>query len=169
MSSSTKSYLVGAAAAATVLFGGYLVYFDYKRRNDPAFRKQLRQQRKQALRDREAREAERLRAKTAAAAKNAASASAADIGLDEPVPTGNEEKGEYFLKQLQQGEALLTRGPSAYEEAAGHFFAALRIYPEPMNLLMVFQQSLPEPVLNIIMEKMAADVRSQGAQDIEVE
>ena len=29
-----------------------------------------------------------------------------------------------------------------------------------MNLLMIFQQSLPEPVLNIVMEMMASDVEN---------
>ncbi|KAJ3296961.1 hypothetical protein HK104_001006 [Borealophlyctis nickersoniae] len=169
---STRSYVVGGVAVAAVLGVGYMVYFDHKRRSDPQFRKQLRQQRNQAARQREADEAaERLRAQSRTKAPVGVGV---DIGADDPVPTSNEERGEYFMKQLQTGETLLARGPSAYEEAANHFFSALRIYPEPMNLLMVFQQSLPEPVLNIIMEKMAADVRAAqdagaSVEEIEIE
>ncbi|KAJ3049199.1 hypothetical protein HK097_009771 [Rhizophlyctis rosea] len=171
--STTKSYLLTAAATVTVLLGGYAVYFDYKRRNDASFRRKLRQEKKKAHQFNEERAAERRRQQAEQTAKAGAAAAAggglggaaglgggADIGVDDPVPAGQEERGEYFLKQLQQGETLLARGPSAYTEAASHFFAALRIYPEPMNLLMVFQQSLPQPVLELIMEKMAADVRS---------
>ncbi len=88
-----------------------------------------------------------------------------DTLFDAPEPTAMEDKEAYFMAQLQMGETLAAKGPVFYEKAATCFYKALRIYPEPMNLLMIFQQSLPEPVLAIVMEKMAADVRSAKGAD----
>ncbi|TPX67760.1 hypothetical protein SpCBS45565_g03542 [Spizellomyces sp. 'palustris'] len=152
----TRDIVVGTAAAAAVCGIGYLIYFDQKRQRDPAFRRKLKKQRKEVAHAKEADAAEaRLRQRAAAAA---ASAPGGGIDLDEPIPTSPQERGEYFMKHLQMGEALLARGPQAYDVAAKCFFKALQAYAEPMNLLMVLQQSVPEPVLNTIMELYAADV-----------
>jgi hypothetical protein len=36
----------------------------------------------------------------------------------------------------------------------------LQVYPEPQKLLEVLAQSLPEMILQLIIQKMAADVRA---------
>ncbi|KAI9098763.1 MAS20 protein import receptor-domain-containing protein [Phlyctochytrium arcticum] len=154
----TREVVVGTAAAAAVLGVGYLIYFDQKRHRDPIFRRKLNQQRREALRMKEANAAEaRLRQRAAAAAAPPAAAPGG-FDLDEPVPENPQERGEYFMKHLQMGEALCSRGPQAYELAAKCFFKALQAYNEPMNLLMVLQQSVPEPVMSQLMELYAADL-----------
>ena len=44
-----SSVLTAAASTLAVATIGYAVYFDYKRRNDPDFRKKLRKQSKQSV------------------------------------------------------------------------------------------------------------------------
>eukprot|EP00842_Homolaphlyctis_polyrhiza_P000113 jgi/Hompol1/1101/HPOL_001634-RA len=93
---------------------------------------------------------------------------------DEPVPTTQEGREAYFNKYLVLGERHVSRGPAGYEAAALCLFRALKVYHDPMQLLSMLQHSLPEPVLQMIVELMAADVRSASgpgarvvAEDIE--
>jgi import receptor subunit TOM20 len=62
------------------------------------------------------------------------------------------------MKYLQMGETLLQKGPSAYEQVAVCYFRALKVYPDPMNLMMALEQSLPKLVMEKIMHMMASDV-----------
>ncbi|KAI9011340.1 MAS20 protein import receptor-domain-containing protein [Gaertneriomyces semiglobifer] len=163
---STRDVVVGAAVAAAVGIVGYAVYFDQKRQRDPAFRRNLRKQRKQAAAAKHA-EAAASRQKPQPAAAKAGMPSMASFDPDEPVPTNPQARGEFFMKHLQLGEALVARGPQAYEVAAQCFFKALQAYSDPMNLLMALQQSMPEPVMNLIMELFAADLRKHNQQYFE--
>jgi import receptor subunit TOM20 len=53
-------------------------------------------------------------------------------------------------------------GAAAYEDAAVHFYRALRVYPSPMELVMVFQKTIPAPLFQIIMGMMQLElVRKQ--------
>ncbi|KAI8897460.1 protein import receptor MAS20 [Globomyces pollinis-pini] len=152
MSISTESKLVFGALLVGAI--GYGVYFDYQRRNNPAFRKKLQKQRKEA-------------AKLKRATKQQATAA---IGLeDEPLPTTNEEREKYFMSNLQAGEMLMQQGPMAFDRAAAHFYKALQVYPEPQKLLEVLAQSLPEPVLQLILQKMAQDVQASQLSAAKVE
>ncbi|KAI8918754.1 MAS20 protein import receptor-domain-containing protein [Entophlyctis helioformis] len=162
---SLSRVFTAVAAAGAVGFLGYLVYFDYRRQTDPEFRRKLRAQRSEANRIVAQRNAEvKASAAAAAQARRAASAGAAGAPIeleDEPVPTTAEGREAYFNKHLVLGENLLGRGPAGFEAAAVCFFRAIKVYPEPMNLLMILQQSLPEPVLNMIVELMAADSKKK--------
>lgn len=57
----------------------------------------------------------------------------------------------------------LSIGPAAYDACATCFYRALQVYPEPQKLLEVLSQSLPEFILNLIIQKMAAEVQSAQA------
>ncbi|KAJ3310865.1 hypothetical protein HDV04_004558 [Boothiomyces sp. JEL0838] len=133
---------------------GYGVYFDYQRRNNPAFRKKLAKQRKEAA---------KIKQQQPKAASNSPFAIP-----EEPIPTTNEGREQYFMRNLQAGEQLLQQGPMAFDAAATCFYRALQVYPEPQKLLEVLAQSLPEVIMNMIIQKMADDVRAaQGASIVE--
>lgn len=147
-------HVFGAFAIGLVSYG---IYFDYQRRNNPEFRKNLAKQRKEAA---------KIRQNSAKAA-----VSPFDSMPDEEIPTTSEGREKYFMNNLQLGEQLIMQGPSNFDAAATCFYRALQVYPEPQKLLEVLAQSLPEPVIQLIIQKLAADVRAAptGATVEEVE
>ncbi len=84
-----------------------------------------------------------------------------DIELDKdaPVPTDPAQKEAFFMEQLAHGEQLFRQGPEFFDASAICFYRAMKVYPQPMDLLVIFQRSTPEEVFNKLMELMAADVR----------
>ena len=62
-----------------------------------------------------------------------------------------------------------TVGPAAHDSAATCFYRALVVYPEPQKLLEVLAQSLPEVVLQLVVQKMAAEVRKTQSKFEEIE
>ena len=79
---------------------GYAVYFDHKRRTDPEFRKALkRESRREARVAKEQAEAEGEQKKRAIKA-------AVNKAKDEGFPTDVEEREDYFMNEVRQGEVL---------------------------------------------------------------
>ncbi|RKO95988.1 hypothetical protein CAUPRSCDRAFT_720, partial [Caulochytrium protostelioides] len=76
-------------------------------------------------------------------------------------PTAPADRERYFMELLSTGERLLGMGPSRFDAAAVCYFRALKIYPDPMKLLEVLQQTMPEPVMNKILMLLSEDVRKQ--------
>jgi import receptor subunit TOM20 len=129
--SNSKSRNVLAIAAATVATGvlAYLVYFDYKRRNDAQFRKKLRKH--TTHRQRRARCSclfsagkEKKRVDKTLAEEKTQFASVEDASSTEMlrealeqvkqelVPSTSEEKETYFMTQVSTGEQLASQGAS---------------------------------------------------------
>ena len=79
---------------------GYAIYFDHRRRTDPEFRKALRKDAK-----REARQA-RVQQEESANAQRNAIRRAVDNAKAEGFPTDVQEKEEYFMQQVGQGEMV---------------------------------------------------------------
>ncbi|KAG9104193.1 hypothetical protein FRC06_004618 [Ceratobasidium sp. 370] len=157
----TRTLVAISAASAAAALAGYLVYFDYKRRTDPEFRKKLRKEKKKV-------------AKTAKPddAPDAAQAGHSQDDLKkllarinaEPAPTLPGEREKYFLDQVGIGEQLLTRGPAFEVPAALSFYRALRSYPSPVEIIMVFQNTLPPHIFAIVMELASLDVSSSESE-----
>ncbi|WFD32725.1 mitochondrial import receptor subunit tom20 [Malassezia sp. CBS 17886] len=145
-------------AVATV---GYAVYFDYRRRNDPHFRKQLRKQAKQSSR------AERHQQKAAEAEESRQIEEAVDT-LTAPgvLPEGIQEKEAFFMEQVAAGEALFAQGPSFHVPAAIAFFKALKVYPAPVELVMIYQKAVPKDVFDLIMRLVTRDAARHGATEV---
>jgi hypothetical protein len=59
---------------------------------------------------------------------------------------------------------LFYLGPAAYPAAAAAFTKALRIYPEPMKLMEALAQSIPEQVVQLIIQNMSQEV-SRASQN----
>ncbi|KAF9180311.1 hypothetical protein BGZ51_006289 [Haplosporangium sp. Z 767] len=143
---------VGVLAVATI---GYAVYFDSKRRNDPSFRRKLKKERKRAqkLATEEAKKLSNQNAQTVEEAL-------ASI-KDDDFPTSMEDREKFCMAQLSAGEALFTRGPQGYGEAAICFYKALKVYPAPAELVMVYQKTIPPEVFTVVMGMLSKDVQSK--------
>ncbi|KAF9937490.1 hypothetical protein BGZ67_001223 [Mortierella alpina] len=143
---------VGAIAVATI---GYAVYFDAKRRNDPAFRRKLKKERKRAEKLMKE-EAGKISTQSALTVEEAL----ASI-KDEDFPTTMEEREKFCMQQLSAGEALFTKGRDEYGAAAICFYKALKVYPAPADLVMVYQKTIPPEVFTVVMGMLSKDVQSK--------
>ncbi|KAF9095362.1 hypothetical protein BGX23_000588 [Mortierella sp. AD031] len=143
---------VGVLAVATI---GYAVYFDSKRQTDPEFKRKLKRERKRA---------EKV---AKAEAKKLSEQSAQDIEeflatvKEEDFPTSMEEREKFCMAQLSAGEELFMKGPEHYSLAAICFYMALKVYPAPAELVMVFQKTIPPEVFTVVMGMLSKDVQSK--------
>lgn len=146
----------------------YAVYFDHKRRTDPDFRKNLK---------RESRRIAKV-AKEEAEAKGAKQKrlirEAVSEAIEEGFPTNVEEKEAYFMNEVGHGEVLCQNGKthshptnissslsrmieSTHIEAGLCFYKALKVYPQPGDLISIYDKTVPKPVLDIVAEMVAFD------------
>ncbi|KAI9225405.1 MAG: MAS20 protein import receptor-domain-containing protein [Piptocephalis tieghemiana] len=154
MKPTTVALTVAGTLAASLL--AYAVHFDYKRRNDPAFRRQIRKNKKKTMKQKK--KQEEMEAKDMAS-MIASALKLADEGPKAPEKV--EEKEAYFMEQVSKGESLLPLGSSGYTEAAAAFFRALRVYPSPMEMVMIYQKTLPEPVFRLVMGMMSYEMQEK--------
>jgi import receptor subunit TOM20 len=137
-----------SAAAIVAGVTAYAVYFDYKRRTDVDFRKELKKDRKRVKKSVAASEKDGLADSldvTPAALKEAL-----QVIQNEEGPKNSGDKEAYFLTQVADGEQLTSQGPQFYLPAAMAFYRALRIYPNPVDLLGIYQKTITEPVFKLI-------------------
>ncbi|GJJ07406.1 hypothetical protein Clacol_001608 [Clathrus columnatus] len=133
--------LVTAIAALV----GYAIYFDYKRRNDVDFRKKLRRQQKKVT-------------KSAIAEQGTSNPEITQAELlqkvraikKEKFPTSAEEREQYFTTHVNQAEQLHLRGEEL--PSALHFYRALCVYPNPTDLLQLYQRVISPPVFKLLIE-----------------
>ncbi|PWN50885.1 MAS20-domain-containing protein [Violaceomyces palustris] len=141
---------------------GYAVYWDHKRRNDPAFRKELRKNSKRSTKlskKESARKAKEEEAIVNQLLEN--------IRLPGGLPTGIEEKEKYFLEHVAMGEQLFAQGPSQHLAASIAFFKALKVYPSPVELIMIYQKAVPKEVFDCIMRIVSKDIALGGDPETE--
>lgn len=84
----------------------------------------------------------------------------------EPSPSTPEEQEQYFMSQVATGERLAlegiwncskcpstflnhSSGPNSYLPAAMSFFRALRVYPSPVELIVIYEKTIIEPVFKV--------------------
>jgi len=151
-SSSLKPSTIAAITAGTVFTGvlAYAVYFDHKRRNDPDFRRQLKRESKRT--QRAAKEQEEAQGEE----QKKAIREAVERANEEGFPTDPEEVEAYFMQEVAQGEGMVQKG-SDNVEAALCFYRALKVYPNPRELINIYDKTVPKPVLDILAEMIAVD------------
>ncbi|POS87246.1 hypothetical protein EPUL_000627 [Erysiphe pulchra] len=158
---------VVAITLSTVATGllTYAVYFDYRRRNDPGFRKQLRRNIKKQER------AVKEEAETQVVRQRQAIKAAVEMAKAEGFPTDVGEKEAYFMEQVARGEGFGTSGINHKRllfknadivgtenvGAALCFYKALKVYPTPSDLISIYDRTVPKAVLDILAEMIAAD------------
>ncbi|KAG0187807.1 hypothetical protein DFQ28_005816 [Apophysomyces sp. BC1034] len=82
----------------------------------------------------------------------------------ESYPTSPEEKEKYFMVQVAAGEELCAKGAEFYDDAVLPFYKALKVYPAPMELLMIYQKTVPEPVFQVIVNIMAIEQQAANPE-----
>ncbi|KAM6496192.1 hypothetical protein JOM56_008898 [Amanita muscaria] len=163
MSSSSRTNTTALTIAGLTIAGSilaYAVYFDYKRRNDVEFRKKLRKEKKRVNKTL----AESKESEDASGAKEVTPEMLRDAleqVKNEESPRTTEEKEAYFMQHVGVGEQLARQGPDFLLPAALSFFRALRVYPSPVELIMIYQKTVPEPVFKIVMELTNLNVKAQ--------
>jgi import receptor subunit TOM20 len=60
------------------------------------------------------------------------------------------------MSQVAKGESLCAEG-SDNVEAALAFYKALRVYPQPKDLISIYDKTVPKDVLEILAEMVALD------------
>ncbi|KIM46488.1 hypothetical protein M413DRAFT_24207 [Hebeloma cylindrosporum] len=150
-----KSYITVAVVTLAAGLAAYAVYFDYRRRNDVEFRKKLKKEKKRVekvvAQSKETELAASTSDITPAALREALKQVKAEEGPKTP-----EEKENYFMTQVNAGEQLALQGPKFYLPSALAFFRALRVYPAPVELIVIYEKTIIEP---LIMELTQLDVK----------
>ncbi|GAA5854171.1 hypothetical protein JCM3766R1_002653 [Sporobolomyces carnicolor] len=144
----------GVIAAATV---SYAVYFDYRRRNDAVFRKNILKEYKKV--DKKVKHAQEQGKEQIQAALKRAIA----LANAEPVPVTAEGKEQFFMEQVALAEQLAARSPEFYVAAAISFYKALKVYPAPQELIMIYQKSLPPAVFDLVMELISLEIHAASS------
>jgi import receptor subunit TOM20 len=85
----------------------------------------------------------------------------------EPLPASPQEKEAYFMTQVSLGEQMAVQGESIHIcimimekptvslgaafnlPSALAFYRALRVYPSPVELIMLYEKSVPPPVFKV--------------------
>ncbi|KAH7887480.1 hypothetical protein F5I97DRAFT_2072803 [Phlebopus sp. FC_14] len=154
MSRSTTMLTVAGIAVGGLV--AYAVYFDYKRRTDATFRKQLRKDKKRIAKSQTPSETSAPGGVDANELR-----SALENVRKEEVPASPEEKEQYFMSQVGMGEQLCTQGPAFHLPAAMCFYRALRVYPSPVELIVIYEKTVPGPVFQIVMQLTNMDVKDR--------
>jgi import receptor subunit TOM20 len=81
-----------------------------------------------------------------------------DAVAKETFPESPEGKEAYFMEKVQLGETLCGKGEAFYDESVEYFYKALKVYPAPLELIMIYQKSLPEKVFRVVVNIMALEV-----------
>ncbi|XP_075875077.1 translocase of outer mitochondrial membrane 20 [Nelusetta ayraudi] len=140
-----------AAIAAGVcggLFVAYCIYFDKKRRSDPAFKEKLRERRR----------------KKHASVKKVSQTKLPNLQDPEAVQ-------KFFLDEIQLGEECLAKGD--FDQGSNHLTNAIAVCGQPQQLLQVLQQTLPAPVFQMLLYKLPTVsqriINSQSLSEDEIE
>ncbi|KAI5806759.1 putative mitochondrial import receptor subunit [Peziza echinospora] len=143
--------IITTTAATVLTLGVDAIYFDYKRRNDPEFRKALRRDRKKYVKVQKQQEA-------AASAQQRDAIAHALLQVEiEGFPEDVDQKEAFFMNEVAQGEGLCQEGPERALDAALCFYKALKVYPQPKDLISIYDKTVPKHVLDILAEMIASD------------
>eukprot|EP00795_Rhopilema_esculentum_P002709 gene2709-921_t len=116
-------------------FIGYCFYFDHKRRSDPDFKKKLKQSNFILF--------NRL---NSILVNNNDNGNLPDLKDQEAVQ-------KFFMEQVALGEQLLEQGD--HENCVKHLTNAMAVCGQPQQLLQVFQNMLPPPVFQKLLQNLA--------------
>ncbi|KAK4081855.1 hypothetical protein Purlil1_11542 [Purpureocillium lilacinum] len=143
------NYIAHVTEANTAT-AAYVAWFDYRRRSQADFRRNLRRnERRQARAEKEEAEASTRRQRDAIKLK-------VDEAKEEGFPAGVEEREAYFNEQVMSGE-MLSSDPSKAVESALAFYKGLKVYPAPGDLIKIYDSTVPKPILDILAEMIAYD------------
>ncbi|ORZ16966.1 hypothetical protein BCR42DRAFT_413625 [Absidia repens] len=145
-----KSSTVGLATTGLVVIAGitYVIYYDYQRRKNPTYRREKKKEKK-----REVKQA----AKTIKHDTLSTIQAVLDQVAQDNYPTLTEEKEAYFMNQVSQGESLVAKGEIHYHDSVLPFYRALKVYPKPLDLIMMYQKTIPDDIFQMIISIMSLE------------
>lgn len=101
---------------------------------------------------------------------------AVEEAKEDGFPTDVEEREAYFMNEVGKGESLCQDGMctrawawnsrdtdadgligSSQLDAALCFYRALKVYPQPKDLISIYDKTVPKPVIDILAEMIAMD------------
>ncbi|KAF2459137.1 mitochondrial outer membrane translocase complex, subunit Tom20 domain-containing protein [Lineolata rhizophorae] len=151
-----RTSTIVAACVGTALTGvvAYALYFDYRRRSDPEFRRALKKaSKRQEKAAKEAAEAEEKEMRT----RIKAAIATATAETDPIIRSGSQDEHEaFFMQEVAKGEALCQDGSDPVD-AALSLFKALKVYPSPSDLINIYDRTVTKPVLDVLAQMIAAD------------
>jgi import receptor subunit TOM20 len=118
---STSTVILATAGTLAAGAIAYAAYFDYRRRSDPEFRKNLKKQHKKVQ-----------KAKEEEGEAN-----------EEGFPRDPEETEGYFMQEVARGEGMCQDGSDPVD-AALCFYKALKVYPQPRELITIYDKTVPK-------------------------
>lgn len=122
----------------------YLVYFDYQRRHNPEFRRKLRKREQKYQKEKEL---------LAEAKKNVIKSKVEKILRDslknDPLPESMDAREKFFVVEIGRADELTNQGADEVETALA-FYRALCVYPNPIDLLNIYDKSVKQPILDIL-------------------
>jgi import receptor subunit TOM20 len=136
----TSTIILATLGTVTTAALAYAVYFDYKRRSDPAFRRSLKRQQKQVSK------AAKDEAVAAEKGQKEKVRQVVDEANDEGFPTDPEKTEEYFMTEVARGEQMCQDGSDPVD-AALCFYKALKVYPQPRELINIYDKTVPKVLL----------------------
>ncbi|CDK26622.1 unnamed protein product [Kuraishia capsulata CBS 1993] len=142
-----------SAIAATAVLG-YCAYFDYKRRTDKEFRKSLK---KRELRAEKKAKEQALEEKKKILVELQLKYKESEAS--DPIPRDPAGLQEYFLKVVSEAEKLAAV-PGMEVDSAILFYKALKAYPNPNDILAVYEKTVPPHILELVLVLAAVE---QGA------
>lgn len=138
-----------ATSLAVVSATAYALYFDHKRRNDPEFRKSLSKQNKRynklIKKEEELEKQEKL--------ERVGEILTAEM-IKDPLPSNPEQRELSFATNVELGEKLSLQAGKELE-AACKFYKALSVYPNPADLLSIYQKTISEEIYEYIVMMIA--------------
>ncbi|KAL1304250.1 hypothetical protein AAFC00_000666 [Neodothiora populina] len=146
----TSTVIVATIGTLTTAALAYAVYFDYKRRSDVNFRRGLKKQQKQVHK------AQKEEAVAAEKGQKERIRAAIDEANEDGFPTDPEKTEEYFMTEVARGEQMCQDGSDPVD-AALCFYKALKVYPQPRELISIYDKTVPKPILDILAEMIAVD------------
>jgi import receptor subunit TOM20 len=140
---STSTVILATAGTLAAGALAYAVYFDYRRRSDPEFRKSLKKQHKKVQKAKEeegkaAEQGQKERIKQAVIEAN-----------EDGFPRDPEETEGYFMQEVAKGEGMCQDGSDPVD-AALCFYKALKVYPQPRELITIYDKTVPKVCLKRI-------------------
>jgi len=138
--SNGPSYTTLLLASAGLLTAGgvaYALYFDHKRRTDATFRRALKKQHKKISKSLEEESAAAERTQKDKIRRVVAEAN------EEGFPKDPEETEGYFMQEVARGEGMCTDGSDPVD-AALCFYRALKVYPQPRELISIYDKTVPK-------------------------
>jgi len=133
----TSTVVLATLGTVTTAALAYAVYFDYKRRSDPNFRRSLKRQAKQVNK------AAKDEAVAAEKGQKEKIRSVVDSANEDGFPTDPEKTEEYFMTEVARGEQMCQDGSDPVD-AALCFYKALKVYPQPRELINIYDKTVPK-------------------------